>query len=152
KGLIRNMCGIAGVVHLEGGTIPSLRSAIDAMNDLQAHRGPDGVGVWTGPRNTVGFAHRRLSIIDLTTGAQPMSAPDGTCITYNGEIYNYIELRAELDADWTFRTTSDTEVILAAYRRWGADCVARFRGMFAFALWDGQSDRLFCARDRFGIK
>ena len=99
----------------------------------------------------VGFGHRRLSIIDLDSGAQPMSDASGNWVTYNGEIYNYLELRDELGRE-TFRTTSDTEVLLAAYRRWGADCVDHFRGMFAFALWDEARGVLFCARDRFGIK
>src|SRR5262249_37738671 len=105
------MCGIAGVFHLGGEPAPNLAQALDVMNELQQHRGPDGHGVWSAPGDCVGFAHRRLSIIDLNTGAQPMRAPDGTCITYNGEVYNYLELRAELEGDWTFRTTSDTEVI-----------------------------------------
>jgi asparagine synthase (glutamine-hydrolysing) len=121
------------------------------MDHLQRHRGPDGRGIWIRPGSHVGFAHQRLSIIDLDTGAQPMSDAAGNWITYNGEIYNYIELRDELASE-TFRTTSDTEVILAAYRRWGADCVDHLRGMFAFALWDEANGTLFCARDRFGIK
>lgn len=101
----------------------------------------------------MGFVHRRLAIIDLSTsGAQPMIAPNGTVITYNGEIYNYIELRNELSSGWAFRSASDTEVILAAYDRWGDDCVSHLRGMFAFAIWDERKQRLFAARDRFGIK
>ena len=98
-----------------------------------------------------GLAHRRLAVIDLSpSGHQPMMAPDGTVITYNGEIYNYLELRDELKCGWRFRSQSDTETILAAYARWGTDCLAHLRGMFAFALWDGE--QLFAARDRFGIK
>ena len=121
------------------------------MNDLLRHRGPDGEGTWQHARRCAGFAHRRLSIIDLSTGDQPMTDPAGNWITYNGEIYNYIELREELGAA-NFKTTSDTEVILAAYRKWGADCVTHLRGMFAFAIWDEVRQALFCARDRFGIK
>ncbi len=120
------------------------------MNDLQAHRGPDGEGVWAGDRDHVGLAHRRLAIIDLATGAQPMTDESGAQLTFNGEIYNYLELRAELGG--SFATRSDTEVILKAYRQWGDDCLNRFRGMFAFALWDPQRERLLAARDRFGIK
>jgi len=103
----------------------------------------------------VGLAHRRLSIVDLTaSGHQPMCGPDAKeWITYNGEIYNYLELRTELQSlGETFTSTSDTEVILAAYRHWGVDCLSRFNGMFAFALWDARERRLFCARDRFGVK
>jgi asparagine synthase (glutamine-hydrolysing) len=121
------------------------------MNELQRHRGPDGQGTWQHDRRHVGLAHRRLSIIDLSTGDQPMSVESGNWITYNGEIYNYIELRNELGPD-KFKTTSDTEVILRAYEKWGADCVKHLRGMFAFALWDQATNSLFCARDRFGIK
>ncbi len=121
------------------------------MNDLQKHRGPDGAGVWQHARGCVGLAHRRLSIIDLNTGQQPMTDGQGNWLTFNGEIYNYVELRRELGED-LFRTTSDTEVILQAYRRWGPECVQKLRGMFAFALWDEASQTLFCARDRFGVK
>ena len=101
----------------------------------------------------MGFAHQRLSIIDLSEdAAQPLAGPNGTIITYNGEIYNYLELRAKLSKDWEFRTTSDTETILATYAKYGVDCVNHLRGMFAFAIWDEAKQRLFCARDRFGIK
>jgi asparagine synthase (glutamine-hydrolysing) len=144
------MCGIAGIMHLSASPVRSLHLSLQAMNDLQRHRGPDGQGVWRHPRGHVGFAHRRLSIIDLTTGEQPMRAGDNW-IVFNGEIYNFLELRAELGPE-SFRTTSDTEVILHAYRRWGLECVSHFRGMFAFALWDEERQELFCARDRFGIK
>ena len=147
------MCGIAGFVSLTAQPYPQSDSALRAMSGLISHRGPDGAGDWVSPDQRVGFVHRRLAIIDLSpSGAQPMHAPNGTVITYNGEIYNYIELRKELSADWTFRSTSDTEVILAAYDKWGEDCVSRLRGMFAFALWDPRHRKLFAARDRFGIK
>jgi asparagine synthase (glutamine-hydrolysing) len=121
------------------------------MNRLLAHRGPDGEGTWMHDRGHVGFAHRRLEIIDLETGQQPMHDGNGNWITYNGEIYNYVELRRELGED-SFRTTSDTEVVLRAYRHWGPSCVERLRGMFAFAIWDEAEEQVFCARDRFGIK
>lgn len=145
------MCGIAGLINLSLEPIPESGRYLAAMNELQRHRGPDGEGVWEHPRGFVGFAHRRLSIIDLVTGSQPMVDGGGNWITFNGEIYNFLELRAELGVE-NFRTTSDTEVILQAYRKWGADCVHHFRGMFAFAIWDEANQVLFCARDRFGIK
>ncbi|MCC5664225.1 asparagine synthase (glutamine-hydrolyzing) [Nostoc sp. CHAB 5784] len=145
------MCGIAGALNLDWNYIPSLNRKLLVMNQLQSHRGPDGQGVWEHPSQHVGFGHRRLSIIDLTTGNQPMSDQGGNWITYNGEIYNYVELRQELGID-NFVTDSDTEVILYAYRKWGIDCVNHLRGMFAFAIWDESNQVLFCARDRFGIK
>jgi len=145
------MCGIAGVLNLSLTEIPNLERRLEAMNQLLRHRGPDGEGAWQHERRSVGLAHRRLSIIDLATGDQPMTDAAGNWITYNGEVYNYIELREELGAE-NFQTTSDTEVVLAAYRRWGKDCVTHLRGMFAFALWDEARQELFCARDRFGIK
>jgi asparagine synthase (glutamine-hydrolysing) len=145
------MCGIGAIIHLDDGPIPGLESSLAVMNRLLAHRGPDGEGLWSHPAGHVGFAHRRLEIIDLATGDQPMRDEGGNWITYNGEIYNYIELRRELGED-QFRTTSDTEVVLRAYRRWGPACVERLRGMFAFTIWDEAEGRLFCARDRFGIK
>ena len=121
------------------------------MSELIAHRGPDGKGVWTSGDLRCGLAHRRLAIIDTSpSGHQPMTAPNGTVITYNGEVYNYRELADDLGGGWAFRSRSDTESILAAYATWGTDCLPRLRGMFAFAIWDG--DRLFAARDRFGIK
>ena len=144
------MCGIAGIIDLSSAPIRNLRPALQAMNELQRHRGPDGHGIWQHPRGHVGFAHRRLSIIDLATGNQPMRVGEDW-VVFNGEIYNFLELRAELGPE-QFHTTSDTEVILHAYRRWGPECVSHFRGMFAFALWDEERQELFCARDRFGIK
>ena len=145
------MCGIAGVLNPSLTEIPNLNRRLEVMNQLLRHRGPDGEGAWEHERGCVGLAHRRLSIIDLSTGDQPMKDEAGNWITYNGEVYNYIELRAGLGAE-NFKTTSDTEVVLAAYRRWGKDCVTHLRGMFAFALWDEVRQELFCARDRFGIK
>jgi asparagine synthase (glutamine-hydrolysing) len=123
------------------------------MCRLIAHRGPDGEGVWTdGP---IGLGHRRLAVIDPSTaGRQPMATADGdTVVTFNGEIYNFLDLRRELEGrGHEFRSRTDTEVILAAYRQWGFDCLARFRGMFAFALWDAKERVLFVARDRVGKK
>jgi asparagine synthase (glutamine-hydrolysing) len=145
------MCGIAGIISLNGEVIPNLSRRLAVMNGLQAHRGPDGEGIWVRPDHRAGFAHRRLAIIDLTTGDQPMRGADGSVVSFNGEIYNYLELREELGPE-NFSTTSDTEVILEAHRRWGSEAVSRLRGMFAYALWDESRDELFIARDRFGIK
>jgi asparagine synthase (glutamine-hydrolysing) len=147
------MCGIAGIVDGTGRPIRGLSRHLAIMKDLLRHRGPDGEGVWMRQQESVGFTHLRLAIIDLSVGAaQPMIAPSGLVITFNGEIYNYRELRGELSDRWTFRTHSDTEVILAAYDRWGVACLDHLRGMFAFAIWDERKQRFFCARDRFGIK
>ena len=147
------MCGIAGLVSQGSSPINGLERKLFVMGKLIEHRGPDGHGEWVGDGKNVGFAHRRLSVIDLTShGAQPMSGPNGTTITFNGEIYNYKELRDELSDHWTFQSTSDTETILAAYEKYGIKCVEHLRGMFAFAIWDDRKQRLFCARDRFGIK
>ena len=146
------MCGIAGIVDTRLEYVPGLESRLRAMQDLLRHRGPDGAGVWTHPNEQIGFAHQRLSIIELSVaGAQPMTDGESNWITYNGEIYNYLELREELGEEH-FVGHSDTEVILRAWRRWGRDCVSHLRGMFAFALWDESAQTLFCARDRFGIK
>ena len=145
------MCGIAGCIRVDGRPLLDVEHRLAVMSRLVSHRGPDGEGAWLHPHGHAGLAHRRLDIIDLTTGDQPMTDDGGNWITYNGEIYNYVELRAELGIE-QFRTTSDTEVILRAYRRWGPACLEHLRGMFAFALWDESSDVLFCARDRFGIK
>ena len=147
------MCGIAGVVHLRGHRIPGLRGMLATMSGLIAHRGPDDDDLWTSTAGSVGLAHRRLSIIDVSAAArQPMHGPNGTVVVHNGEIYNYLELRGSLARRWEFRTSSDTETILASYDRHGERCVERLRGMFGFALWDEKTRRLLCARDRFGIK
>jgi asparagine synthase (glutamine-hydrolysing) len=145
------MCGIAGLFHADVPK-PVDPARIAAMTDVLAHRGPDGSGVWTAPG--VGLGHRRLSIIDLAGGAQPMLTPDRrVAISYNGEIYNFREVRAELEAKGhQFLTQSDTEVILAAWRHWGPECLSRLNGMFAFALYDAATDALFLARDRLGVK
>ncbi|MGD9615076.1 MAG: asparagine synthase (glutamine-hydrolyzing) [Alphaproteobacteria bacterium] len=147
------MCGIAGIVSLDGAPVPRLNSALAVLDRLIAHRGPDGHGAWSSAQRHIGLVHRRLAIIDLSAAAhQPMTAPGPTVISYNGEIYNHLELRESLAAHWRFRSASDTECILAAYDRYGVECLDRLRGMFAFALWDECRHRLFCARDRFGIK
>lgn len=148
------MCGIAGICRLDGQPLnEDARAHVRAMTDVITYRGPDGSGIWQeGP---VCLGHRRLSIIDLSGGSQPMQDVDGElCIVFNGEIYNFAELRQELlQAGARFHSShSDTEVILQAYRVWGTDCLQRFDGMFAFALWDAPRRRLFCARDRFGKK
>jgi len=146
------MCGIAGIVNLSSEAVPDLERRLGLMNRLQGHRGPDGERTWQHPRGRIGLAHRRLSIIDLSPSAsQPMTDRSGNWVVCNGEIYNYLELRAELGEE-QFATRSDTEVILRGYRRWGLDCVNRFRGMFAFALWDEATQTFVCGRDRFGIK
>lgn len=147
------MCGIAGICQVDASPLtPEAGQWVKAMTDRMSHRGPDGEGQWSsGP---VCLGHRRLSIIDLSGGGQPMHSADGQMtVTFNGEIYNYAELKEQLTAlGGQFQTSSDTEVILEGYRIWGPDCLARFDGMFAFALWDNQQRRLFCARDRFGKK
>jgi asparagine synthase (glutamine-hydrolysing) len=145
------MCGIGAIIHLDEGRLSNLERSLVTMNQLLEHRGPDDTGLWMHAHGHVGFAHRRLQIIDMSTGAQPMTDERGNWITYNGELYNYIELRREL-GEASFRTTSDTEVALRAYARWGPACVERMRGMFAFVVWDEANRRLFAARDRFGIK
>jgi asparagine synthase (glutamine-hydrolysing) len=146
------MCGIAGIINLKNQQIDNIQQSLEAMNSIQSHRGPDGESTWVHKTKHVGFAHRRLSIIDLVSGDQPMSDQYRNTIVFNGEIYNYIELKKELDGFYKFRTSSDTEVILAAYQKWGNECVSHFRGMFSFAIWDESRHEIFCARDRFGIK
>jgi asparagine synthase (glutamine-hydrolysing) len=142
------MCGIAGIVTKQGA--PPDEGLLRGMANRIAHRGPDGEGIWTG--FGVGFVHRRLAIIDLDRRAdQPMRSSDGRfTIVFNGEIYNYKELRREINASW--KTESDTEAILEGYRLWGNDVVKKLRGMFAFAIWDEKEKRLFIARDRIGKK
>jgi len=166
------MCGIVGIISLNGTPVDPI--VLERMNDRQAHRGPDGAGYLFGwpvdGRFTdvlareiapaqgrddirVALGHRRLAIIDLSErGIQPMAAA-GVSIVFNGEIYNHRELRTELEQTGVhFTTRTDTEVLLQAYRHWGEDCLARIQGMFAFAIWDRRVARLFCARDRLGIK
>jgi asparagine synthase (glutamine-hydrolysing) len=148
------MCGIAGLISLEGRSLSILDAALRTMNRLQAHRGPDGEGTWTHPTKRVGLAHRRLAIIDLEHGQQPMiDSRTGDALSYNGEIYNFIELRDELRGQGcSFTTTSDTEVLLQAYRVWGRGCLDKLRGMYSFAMWDNRTGELLLVRDRFGVK
>ncbi len=147
------MCGIAGIFG-QGLDQPGQRRAdLEAMVAAQHHRGPDGNGVFIDPSGLAGLGHNRLSIIDLSdAGAQPMTSSDGRyTIAFNGEIYNYLELRNEL-SDYPYHSRTDTEVALAAYAKWGEACLDRFIGMFALLIWDQQEQRLFAARDRFGVK
>ncbi len=145
------MCGIVGLIHPEGSSVPL--AILQKMTDAVAHRGPDGHGHWV--ENNVGIGHRRLAIIDLSpSGQQPMiSADQRFVLTYNGEIYNFRELRAELEAlGHHFRSMTDSEVVLNALVQWGTSALLRFNGMFAFGLWDRREGSLLLARDRYGIK
>ena len=144
------MCGIAGIMVASGGDLD--RNTLRRMTGAIAHRGPDGEGFYLG--NYVGFGHRRLSIIDIDGGVQPMHSQDkNVVLSYNGEIYNFHSLRRELEAlGHSFQTVSDTEVLLQAYIEWGTGCVTRLRGMFAFSIWDNRSKQLVLVRDRLGIK
>ena len=145
------MCGLVGVIDLRGE--PIAHETLRRMSAAVAHRGHDGEGLWAG--EAIGLGHRRLAIIDLSpSGRQPMLTPDGRyAIVYNGEIYNFQELRAELQGlGHGFVSQSDTEVLLHAYQQWGRECLPRLNGMFAFAVWDRAERRLFLARDRHGIK
>lgn len=148
------MCGVAGVVALKGSLSRTRRIYQTVFDRFLSHRGPDGRGVWRNPDDQVFLAHYRLAIIDVSPAAdQPMANSHGVVITYNGEIYNYRELR-EAAQQWGygFRTASDTESILATYEKNGVDALSKLRGMFAFALWDESNKKLLLARDRFGIK
>ena len=145
------MCGIAGILTLDGSGVES--QTLLQMRDTMLHRGPDDAGLWT--EGNIGFAHRRLSILDLSiAGHQPFLSDDGrNIITYNGEVYNFKELRKDLEQKgFQFKTQTDTEVIINYYRLEGADCVSKLNGMFAFAIWDRKEKTLFMARDRVGIK
>lgn len=144
------MCAIAGIHSID--KIESLLPKLKVMNDILVHRGPDGKGFWVNDNKSVGFSHNRLAIIDKESGHQPMKCLSGNVICYNGEIYNYRELKNELKEFYSFKTNSDTEVILASYLKWGENCVDHFKGMFAFVIWDNRDNKLFLARDRFGIK
>lgn len=150
------MCGIAG--YISGKNLTFYESLLKKMADVISHRGPDDEGFFQTVTHDglihVGLAHRRLEIIDLSTGHQPLQNEDGSIqIVFNGEIYNYQDLRDQLRAaGHLFRTNSDTETIVHAYEEWGVECVKQFRGMFSFALWDSKTNRLFLARDRYGKK
>ncbi len=145
------MCGITGKAQFGGAAVHAPRELLAAMIGEITHRGPDDYGLYRDDR--VGMAHARLSLVDLVTGQQPMANTDGTTwIVFNGEIYNYVELRAELSGlGYKFRTRSDTEVIIAAYEIWGTECVLRFNGQWAFGLWDSVRNDLMLSRDPIGI-
>jgi len=145
------MCGIAGIIHQDK-QMPVQENVLCAMRDVISHRGPDDLGIFID--KGVGLAHRRLSIIDLGSGHQPMYSPDKKqVIVFNGEIYNYLQLKSELEKTGSvFRTSSDTEVILEMYRQYGEQCAARLNGIFAFAIWDKEQKKLFLARDHMGVK
>src|SRR6266487_7074461 len=145
------MCGIAGVLNFDGSPLEIKR--LTNMRDIIAHRGPDDVGLWVD--NQIGLAHRRLSIIDLApAGHQPFfSADQNLVMIYNGELYNYVELRSELEQlGYTFRTRCDTEVLLTYYQHAGPMALEKFNGMYAVAIWNRHKQELFVARDRVGVK
>jgi asparagine synthase (glutamine-hydrolysing) len=151
------MCGIVGTVVFEGGNFIVTASCLERMRDTMVHRGPDSAGIWIDSTGRIGLGHRRLSIIDLSAAAgQPMSNEDQTIwIVFNGEIYNHPEIRRELENlnGHTWKTDhSDTEIILHAFEQWGIECIHRFRGMFAIAIWDSRKRELWLIRDRIGIK
>ncbi|MEK7164768.1 MAG: asparagine synthetase B, partial [Patescibacteria group bacterium] len=143
------MCGIIGTI---GSKLD--RASFEKARDSLAHRGPDDFGIFIDENAGAMLGHRRLSIIDLSkAGHQPMESGDGRyVVTYNGEIYNYLELKDELKGQYEFKTKTDTEVLLAAYQVWGEKCLDKFNGMFAFAIWDTHEKKLFAARDRLGVK
>ena len=145
------MCGIAGLLHLDKQPVSTV--TLKKMTDIIAHRGPDGEGQWID--GAVGLGHRRLAILDLSpAGQQPMQSKDGSFImTYNGEIYNHLAIRSELEAKgYHFHSRTDSEVLLHAFAEWGMRCLTRLNGMFAFAIWDANKQRMVLARDRYGIK
>ena len=147
------MCGIAGIWHIDG--TPISKDKLKKFTDSLSHRGPDAGCYWINDGGDIGLGHRRLSILDLSANAnQPMSfANDRYWMIYNGEIFNFLELRKELESrGFVFRTNSDTEVILASYDLWGKDCLSKFNGMWGLVIYDKQEEKLFLARDRFGIK
>src|SRR5918992_618899 len=145
------MCGIAGIVASDR-LSANERARVPLMRDIVAHRGPDDAGLISDDQAALG--HRRLSIVDLAAGHQPLANEDETIwVVFNGEIYNHADVRPELEAaGHTYRTRSDTETIVHAYEQWGDRCVDHLRGMFAFAIWDAPRRRLLLARDRLGVK
>uniref|UniRef100_A0A4W5LD91 Asparagine synthetase [glutamine-hydrolyzing] n=1 Tax=Hucho hucho TaxID=62062 RepID=A0A4W5LD91_9TELE len=144
------MCGISGIINKNGTKVD--KEEIQGINDLIAHRGPDDEGFYF--EQNFAFGHRRLSILDLSSdGHQPMHYLHKYVISYNGEVYNYIEIKEELiNSGYIFHSHTDTEVILASYDKWGEECVNRFNGMWAFAIYDKEKEIIFCSRDRFGVK
>ena len=151
------MCGINGALIFDGSDFKITSEYLIKMRDMQEHRGPDGAGIWISNNRRVGLGHRRLSIIDLSKKCkQPMSNENAEIqLTFNGEIYNHSELRKELEetGKYHWKTDhSDTEVIIHSYQEWGKECIQKFRGIFAFALWDSQLNELWLVRDRLGVK
>ncbi|MBO8234255.1 asparagine synthase (glutamine-hydrolyzing) [Prochlorococcus marinus XMU1419] len=147
------MCGIIGQISLDRGEIPYLEKKLLLQSKLIEHRGPDGEGTWINKSNNIGFGHRRLAVVDLSNnGSQPMQSINKNVITYNGEIYNYLKLKKDLENNWDFISNTDTEVILALYSKYKEKSLDYLKGMFSFSLWDDKQKKLFCARDRFGIK
>src|SRR5256712_12541192 len=151
------MCGIVGVLNFKNSSFRVTEPFLIRMRDTVVHRGPDGAGAWIGDDGRIGLGHRRISIIDLSpAAAQPMSNEDGSLwVSFNGEIYNHAEIRRELEEIGGHRWKtdhSDTEVILHAFEQWGIECVHKFRGMFAIALWDAKQRQLWLIRDRIGVK
>jgi asparagine synthase (glutamine-hydrolysing) len=148
------MCGLAGFVSLKGSEVRESQHFLSVLGGLISHRGPDGYGTWVNPTQIAGLAHRRLAIIDLSEQAsQPMTGHGNVTVSYNGEIYNYKELRKDAEEQGLlFFSNSDTETILSTYSQFGTEAPKHLRGMFAFALWDENRERLILARDRFGIK
>ena len=142
------MCGIVGIIGQK-----ATKNRISQMLEIQKHRGPDFMDFYC-EENKIALGHNRLCIIDLSSDAnQPFTSCCGNyIIVFNGEIYNYIELRMELQSKYPFRTQSDTEVLLNAYKEWGESCLEKFNGMFSFAIWNKKEQFLFAARDRFGVK
>jgi asparagine synthase (glutamine-hydrolysing) len=146
------MCGINGFYSFTGATLQDPVAAIDAMNAALSHRGPDDEGAWNDPGEGIYLGHRRLSILDLSAaGHQPMRSPGGPVIVFNGEVYNYRSLKANLNVPSYFSET-DTEVLLYLYEREGPSFLNQLNGMFALAIWDPAKRELFLARDRIGIK
>ncbi len=145
------MCGITGICNFDNSPVPI--NILNRMTEAVKHRGPDGDGVWV--NSNIGLGHRRLAILDLSQyGSQPMQSDEGNfIISYNGEVYNYQNIRIELiSKGYKFRSNTDTEVVLKAYQEWGKDCLVKFNGMFAFTIYDQNAKQLFIARDRYGIK
>ena len=147
------MCGIAGYWCINNASPDSIAYILHQMSGALSHRGPDSSGIWVDPQIPFGLAHQRLAVIDLSeSGSQPMISPSQRfCISFNGEIYNHLELRDDLDCNW--RGSSDTETLLVAIEKWGLnETLTRISGMFAFALWDRSNRTLRLVRDRFGEK
>tara|TARA_A100001015_G_scaffold291869_1_gene366549 strand:+ start:1709 stop:3619 length:1911 start_codon:yes stop_codon:yes gene_type:complete len=146
------MCGISGVINLNNNCIPNLKKRLEVMNLLQKHRGPDGEGIWINKPSSIGLGHRRLSIIDLDQRSNQPMLKNNISLTFNGEIYNFLDLQKEYKKNYSFQTKSDTETIIAGYLEKEKNFIHDLRGMFSFALWDEKKEYLLCARDRFGIK